>query len=67
MQMYANNSTFHTCISHPRAALPYLLSLIEIEKFNTEKVTTLLAKWENTAEAFLERTTKVVVHRSSIF
>lgn len=67
MQMYSNDSTFHTGISHPRATLPDVLSLIESKKFQPEKVTTLLAKWEDAAEAFLERTTKVVVHRPSIF
>ncbi|MEO7990982.1 MAG: alcohol dehydrogenase catalytic domain-containing protein [Chryseolinea sp.] len=67
MQMYANDSTFHTGISHPRASLPDVLSLIESKKFQPEKITTLLAKWEDAAEAFLERTTKVVVYRPSIF
>ncbi|MGI9542363.1 MAG: zinc-binding dehydrogenase, partial [Cyclobacteriaceae bacterium] len=67
MQMYANDSTFHTGISHPRASLPDLLELIESKKFQPEKITTLLAKWEDADQAFLERTTKVVVHRPSIF
>ncbi|MGL1884991.1 MAG: alcohol dehydrogenase catalytic domain-containing protein [Reichenbachiella sp.] len=67
MQMYANDSTFHTGISHPRATLPDVLSLIATKKFQPEKVTTLLAKWEDAPEAFLERTTKVVVYRPSIF
>src|SRR5260221_3609229 len=67
MQMYANDSTLHTGISHPRAALPDVLELIESKKFQPEKITTLLANWDDAAEAFLERTTKVVVHRPSIF
>jgi len=43
------------------------LALIESKKFQPEKITTLLANWEDAAEAFLERTTKVVVHRPSLF
>src|SRR6185369_4083766 len=67
IQMYANDSTFHTGISHPRAALPDVLDLIQSKKFQPEKITTLTANWEDAAEAFLERTTKVVVHRPSLF
>jgi threonine dehydrogenase-like Zn-dependent dehydrogenase len=67
MQMYCNDSKFHTGISHPRACLPDVLDLIQIKKFQPEKITTLLANWDDAAQAFLERTTKVVVHRPSIF
>jgi threonine dehydrogenase-like Zn-dependent dehydrogenase len=67
MQMYANDSTLHTGISHARASLPDVLDLIETLKFQPEKVTTLLANWEDATDAYLERTTKVVVHRPSIF
>jgi len=34
-------------------------------RFQPEKVTTLVANWENAPQAFLEDTTKVVVQRSS--
>ena len=67
MQMYANDSTLHTGISHARAYLPDILDLIESKKFQPEKVTTLLANWDDAGDAYLERTTKVVVHRPSIF
>jgi len=67
MQMYANDSKLHTGVSHPRAALPDVLDLIESKKFQPEKITTLLANWDDAAEAYLERTTKVVIHRPSIF
>lgn len=67
MQMYANDSTLCTGVSHARAALPDVLALIESKKFQPEKITTLLAPWGDAAEAYLERTTKVVVHRASIF
>lgn len=67
MQMYSNDSTFHTGVSHARASLPDVLDLIKNKNFKPELVTTVLAKWEDAAEAFLERTTKVVVHRPSLF
>jgi threonine dehydrogenase-like Zn-dependent dehydrogenase len=67
MQMYANDSTLHTGISHARASLPDVLDLIESKKFQPEKITTLLAHWKDATDAYLERTTKVVVHRPSIF
>ena len=67
MQMYANDSTLHTGISHPRACLPDVLDLIQSRKFQPEKIVTLTANWDDAAKAFLERTTKVVVHRPSIF
>lgn len=67
MQMYGNDSTFHTGLSHPRACLHDVLELIASKKFQPEKITTLTADWNDAAEAFLERTTKVVVHRPSIF
>ena len=67
MQMYANDSTLHTGISHARASLPDVLDLIESKKFQPEKITTLLAHWDDATDAYLERTTKVVVHRPSMF
>lgn len=66
MQMYTNDSTLRTGISHPRADLPAVLELIASRKFRPEKITTVLADWDDAAEAYLERTTKVVVHRPSI-
>lgn len=67
MQMYANSSTLHTGISNPRADLPEVLELIKGGKFQPEKITTVLAHWDDAHEAFLERTTKVVVHRPTLF
>ena len=43
-------------ISHARAYLPDVLDLIESKKFQPEKVTTLVANWDDAAEAYLERT-----------
>lgn len=67
LQMYANDSKFHTGISHPRAVLPELLALIQSGKLRPEKITTLLAPWDDAADAYLERTTKVVIHRPAVF
>jgi len=67
MQMYANCSTLHTGISNPRADLPDLLELIKTKKFQPAKITTVLADWEEAPQAFLERTTKVVVHRPALY
>jgi len=66
MQMYVNCSTLQTGVSHPRADLPAVLDLIESKKFKPEKITTVLAEWDEADQAFLERTTKVVVHRPAI-
>lgn len=67
LQMYANSSTFHTGISNPKADLPGVLELIKSKKFQPEKITTVLSGWDDAPEAFLERTTKVVVHRPTLF
>ena len=64
MQMYANDATLRTGVSHARAALPEVLGLIQSRTFRPEKITTLLADWDDAAEAYLERTPKVIVHRS---
>lgn len=66
LQMYANSSTLHTGVSNPRADLPKLLRLIGSGRFRPEQVTTVLADWQDAPQAFLERTTKVVVHRASL-
>ncbi len=66
MQMYINDSTLHVGVSHPRAALPKLLALLQTGKFKPEIVTTLLADWDDAPKAFLEQTTKVVVRRTAM-
>jgi len=67
MQMYANSSTLHTGISNPRADLPEVLELIKGGKFQPDKITTVLSHWDDAAEAYLERTTKVVIQRPTLF
>jgi threonine dehydrogenase-like Zn-dependent dehydrogenase len=63
-QMYFNSTTLHLGVSNPRSDLPDLLALIASRRFQPEKVTTMVASWEDAPKAFLEDTTKVVVQRS---
>jgi len=67
MQMYANSSTLHIGISHPRAHLPEILQLIASKRFRPELVTSLQANWDDAHHAFLERTAKVVVGRAAAY
>jgi alcohol dehydrogenase len=64
MHMYLNSSTLHVGVSHARANLPAVLELLQAGSFKPEKVTTLLADWDDAPAAFLARTTKVVVRRA---
>jgi len=66
MQMFANSSTLHIGVAHHRADLPALLAFLKTGKFKPERVTTLVAAWEDAPQAFLERTTKVVVKRDPL-
>ena len=66
MQMFANDSTLRTGVSHARAALPEVLALIASGRFDPTRVTTLVANWNEAPLAFLERTTKVVVQRAPL-
>ena len=64
-QMYLNTTTLHLGVSNPRSDLPDLLALIASRRFQPEKVTTMVASWDDAPQAFLEDTTKVLVQRSS--
>lgn len=64
MQMYLNSSTLHVGVAHARAELPEVLNLVAGGAFKPEKITTLVADWDDAPNAFLERTTKVVVRRA---
>ncbi len=66
MQMFTNSSTLHIGVAHHRADLPRLLAFLQTGKFKPEKVTTLVANWDDAPRAFLERTTKVVVKRDPL-
>jgi threonine dehydrogenase-like Zn-dependent dehydrogenase len=66
LQMFTNSSTLHIGVAHHRADLPRLLAFLQTGKFKPEKVTTLVANWDDAPRAFLERTTKVVVKRDPL-
>jgi threonine dehydrogenase-like Zn-dependent dehydrogenase len=63
MQMYANSTTLHVGVSHPRADLPQVIALVAAGKFDPLKVATLIADWDDAPDAFTTRTTKVIVRR----
>jgi len=67
IQMYVNSSTLHVGVSNPRADLPAVLELMQTGCFRPEKVTTLVASWDDAPEAFLQRTTKVAVKRDPLY
>lgn len=67
MQMYSNCTSLHMGLSNARAAIPEIIKLIEEKKFQPEKITSLVADWKDAHEAYLERTTKVVIQRESIY
>lgn len=63
MDMYATSSTLKVGVSNVRPFLPDLLDFIATTAFPAEKVTTLLADWEDAPEAYAAHTTKLVLHR----
>lgn len=63
MDMYATSATLQVGVSHVRPVLPELLDFIAHTGFKAERVTTLLADWDDAPAAYRERTTKVVLHR----
>jgi len=66
MRMYANDSTLHLGVSHPRAVLPDLLGFLVRTGFEAERVTTTLADWDDAPRAYTARTTKLVLRRDQI-
>ncbi len=63
MQMYVNDATLKVGVSHPRVDLPHVIDLVASGRFESQKVTTLVADWNDAPDAYMTRTTKVVVHR----
>ena len=63
MHMYANDATLRVGVSSVRPLLPDLLAFVARTGFPAEKVTTLLADWEDAPTAYATRTTKLVLHR----
>lgn len=63
MDMYATSATLNIGVSHVRPVLPELLDFIAATGFEAERVTSVLADWDDAPDAYLERTTKLVIHR----
>ena len=63
MAMYATSATLKVGVSHVRPVLPELLAFVATSGFPAERVTTLLAEWDDAPEAYAARTTKLVLHR----
>ncbi len=66
MDMYATSVTLQVGVSHVRPVLPELLEFIAQTGFEAERVTTLLADWNDAPAAYQERATKVVLHRTPL-
>lgn len=63
MKMYSNGITFKTGLANARTDAEKVLALIKQNKLNLELVTTKLDNWDNAPNAFLSRTSKVIVTR----
>lgn len=63
MDMYATSATLNIGVSHVRPVLPELLDFIATTDFEAGRVTSVLADWDDAPTAYLERTTKLVIHR----
>jgi alcohol dehydrogenase len=66
MDMYATSATLKVGVSHVRPHLPELLDFIATTGFPAEKVTSLLADWDDAPEAYAAHTTKLVLHREPL-
>jgi alcohol dehydrogenase len=66
MDMYATSATLHVGVSNVRPVLPELLDFVATTGFPAERVTSLLADWNDAPNAYQARTTKVVLHRDPI-
>jgi alcohol dehydrogenase len=65
-KMYMKSSTLRIGVSHARAVLPALMSLLADRRFDPGKVNSLVADWSDAPRALLEPSTKVVVHRAPL-
>jgi threonine dehydrogenase-like Zn-dependent dehydrogenase len=66
MDMYATSSTLKVGVSNVRPFLPDLLAFIATTGFPAEKVTSLMADWDDAPEAYTAHTTKLVLHREPL-
>jgi hypothetical protein len=66
MDMYATSSTRHVGVSNVRPVLPELLDFVSRTGFEAERVTTVLADWDDAPEAYATHTTKLMLHRAPL-
>ncbi|MFF3665711.1 zinc-binding dehydrogenase [Microtetraspora malaysiensis] len=66
MRMYATDITLRVGVSHARAALPDLLDFVHRTGFPAERVTTLLADWDDAPAAYAAKATKLVLQRDRL-
>lgn len=66
MHMYATDATLRLGVSHARAILPGLLDFVRRTGFPAERVTTRTASWDDAADAYTARTTKLVLRRDTL-
>ena len=66
MRMYATDATLRLGVSSVRPVLPELLDFVAVTDFPAERVTTLVADWEDAPTAYTARTTKLVLHRAPL-
>ncbi len=66
-QLYAKNLTLKSGLGNPMVDIPPMLDFIKEHQVDVGGVTSRVADWEHAHEAFLEDTTKVVVHRKPLF
>lgn len=63
IEMYSKGVTFKTGLANARSDAERVLELIKLKKIDPALVTTKVANWDNAIDAFLSRTTKVIVVR----
>ena len=66
MDMYATSVTLNIGVPHARPHLPEMLGFIARTGLEAERVTTLLADWEDAPGTYMARTTKVVLRRDPL-
>ena len=66
MGMYATSVTLNIGVPHVRPHLPEMLDFIARVGFEAERVTNLLADWEDAPDAYLARTIKAVLQRDPL-
>jgi alcohol dehydrogenase len=63
MSMYATSATLALGVSSVRPHLPDVLGFVAETDFPAERVTTMVADWDDAPEAYAARTTKLVLTR----